>query len=92
MLKQLAIRLETTGFLKIERDTKNKRILRLKVTEKSEEYWKTRETEHAKSIAAYFKELEDDEVISLFKIMGKLEKKIRKSVPRCKKRLNKYKN
>jgi DNA-binding MarR family transcriptional regulator len=73
-VKQLATRLETTGFLKIERDTKNKRILRLKVTEKSEEYWKTRETEHAKSIAEYFKELEDSEVISLFKIMGKLEK------------------
>ena len=73
-VKQLATRLETTGFLKIERDPKNKRILRLKVTEKSAEYWQTRASEHAKSIAEYFKTLEDSEVASLFKIMNKLEK------------------
>jgi DNA-binding MarR family transcriptional regulator len=73
-VKQLATRLETTGFLKIERDPKNKRILRLKITEKSNEYWETRASEHAQSIAEYFKTLEDFEVVSLFEIMSKLEK------------------
>jgi DNA-binding MarR family transcriptional regulator len=73
-VKQVATRLETTGFLKIERDPKNKRILRLKVTEKSNEYWESRAEEHAKSIATYFKDLDDQEITLLFKIMGKLEK------------------
>lgn len=72
-VKQLATRLEKSGFIKIERDPKNKRILRLKTTEKSFEYWKKREKEHAKSIAEHFKELENEEIESLFKIMGKLE-------------------
>lgn len=72
-VKQLATRLENSGFIIIERDPKNKRILRLKTTEKSLEYWKSREEEHAKSIATYFKDLEDEEIESLFNIMGKLE-------------------
>lgn len=72
-VKQLATRLEKTGFLKIERDPKNKRILRLKLTEKSFEYWQSREEEHAKSIATYFNGLEDEEIETLFKLIGKLE-------------------
>ena len=44
------------------------------MTEKSNEYWQTRASEHAQSIAEYFKTLEDSEVASLFKIMNKLEK------------------
>ena len=73
-VKQLAVRLESEGFITIERDEKNKRILRLKVTEKSEEYWNERAEDHAKSIRSYFKDLDDDEIVSLFHIMGKLEK------------------
>lgn len=73
-VKQLATRLETTGYIKIETDKKNKRILRLKATAKTDEYWKANAAEHAKSIASYFKNLEDSEIISLFRIIGKLEK------------------
>ena len=73
-VKQLATRLETTGFLKIERDPNNKRILRLKTTQKSKEYWESKAQEHAESIGSYFKDLEDSEVASLFQIMGKLER------------------
>jgi len=73
-VKQLAVRLEAEGFIKIERDEKNKRILRLKVTEKSEEYWNEKAKDHTKSIKSYFKDLDDNEIVSLFHIMGKLEK------------------
>ena len=73
-VKQLATRLETTGFLKIERDPNNKRILRLKTTKKSEEYWESKAQEHSESIGSYFKDLEDSEVACLFQIMGKLER------------------
>ena len=73
-VKQLAIRLETTGFLKIERDPNNKRILRLKTTQKAEEYWESKAQEHSESIGSYFKDLEDSEVACLFQIMSKLER------------------
>ena len=38
-VKQLAIRLEDRGFLKIERDPDNRRILRLRTTDESRGYW-----------------------------------------------------
>jgi DNA-binding MarR family transcriptional regulator len=73
-VKQLAVRLESQGFIKIERDKNNKRILRLMPTEMANEYWAKREEDHARSIKGYFKDLNEEEVVSLFHIMGKLEK------------------
>lgn len=73
-VKQLATRLEARGFLKIERDPENKRILRLKATEECLEYWDKRTAEDMKSITSLFRGLEDGEIINLFEIMGKLEK------------------
>jgi len=73
-VKQLATRLETRGFLKIERDPENKRILRLKATEECLEYWDKRTAEDIKSITSLFRGLEDSEIKYLFEIMGKLEK------------------
>lgn len=73
-VKQLATRLEARGFLKIERDPKNKRILRLKVTDQCLEYWDTRTPEDIKSINSLFRGMEDNEIKNLFEIMAKLEK------------------
>ncbi|PKL66274.1 MAG: MarR family transcriptional regulator [Methanobacteriales archaeon HGW-Methanobacteriales-1] len=73
-VKQLATRLQDSGFLKIERDSNNKRILRLKFTEQCNKYWKKRDEEDIESITALFNVLDDEEVISLFDIMNKLEK------------------
>jgi len=73
-VKQLATRLEARGFLKIERDRENKRILRLKITNECLEYWNKRTPEDIKSITSLFKGLEDSEIKNLFQIMRKLEK------------------
>lgn len=73
-VKQLAVRLEDRGFMKIERDPNNRRILRLKTTDESREYWEKRAPEDLKSIARIFEGLEDSEIKSLFEIMVKLEK------------------
>jgi DNA-binding MarR family transcriptional regulator len=73
-VKQLAIRLEDRGFLKIERDPDNRRILRLRTTDESRGYWEKRSLEDLRSIAALFEGLEDGEVKSLFEIMIKMEK------------------
>jgi DNA-binding MarR family transcriptional regulator len=73
-VKQLATRLEARGFLKIERDPTNKRILRLKVTEECSQFWEKRTPEDIKSIKSLFQGLEDGEVKELFEIMAKLER------------------
>ena len=73
-VKQLAIRLEARGFMKIERDPDNRRILRLRTTDESMKYWEKRTPEDARSIMALFEGLEDEEVSSLFGIIMKLEK------------------
>ncbi|WJI09275.1 MarR family transcriptional regulator [Methanobacterium sp. CWC-01] len=73
-VKQLATRLEARGFLNIERDPTNKRILRLKVTEECSKFWEKRTPEDIKSIKSLFQGLEDGEVKELFEIMAKLER------------------
>jgi len=72
-VKQLAIRLENRGLLKIERDSQNRRILRLKTTEECGEFWEKRKNDDIKSITDLFKGLESDEVKMLSEIMIKLE-------------------
>jgi DNA-binding MarR family transcriptional regulator len=73
-VKQLATRLETRGFLKIQRDPENRRILRLKVTEDCLDYWEKRDPKDVETINAHFEGLENEEIKSLFEIMSKLEK------------------
>ena len=73
-VKQLASRLESRGFLKIEQDENNRRILRLKITDECRRYWESRITEDYKAISSLFKALDNSEVKSLFEIMSKLEK------------------
>ena len=73
-VKQLATRLETRGFMKIEQDPSNRRILRLKTTDESREYWEKRAKDDIKSIIALFKGLDDSEIKSLFEIIVKLER------------------
>ena len=73
-VKQLATRLEDRGFLKIERDPNNRRILRLKVTEECHIFWEKRAPEDMKTINKHFEGLTDTEIRFLFEIMAKLEK------------------
>ncbi len=73
-VKQLAIRLEARGFMKIERDPDNRRILRLRTTEECHSYWEKRAPEDIKSIITLFEGLEDNEIKFLFEIIMKLEK------------------
>lgn len=73
-VKQLATRLEKRGFLKIERDPKNRRILRLKVTEECIQFWENRGLEDMKTINSHFEGLDNEEIRNLFEIMSKMEK------------------
>lgn len=73
-VKQLANRLEEKGFLNIERDPNNKRILRLKITPECFQFWEKRTDDDLKTINKHFEGLDDEEMRSLFEIMSKMEK------------------
>lgn len=84
-VKQLAIRLKKRGFLKIERDQNNRRILRLKTTDESIEYWENRSSKDIKTITSIFEDLNDIEIKSLFEILNKLEEISEKLYTKAKK-------
>jgi DNA-binding MarR family transcriptional regulator len=72
-VKQVAAGLERRGFMTLERDEKNKRIIRLKVTDKGYELFKKREENDIKAIYSLFENLGDDEMQALFNIMAKMD-------------------
>jgi DNA-binding MarR family transcriptional regulator len=72
-VKQVAAGLEKRGFMTLERDEKNKRIIRLKVTDKGHGLFKKREENDIKALYSLFENLRDDEMKALFNIMAKME-------------------
>ena len=71
-IKQIALKLEKRGFLKIRADEKDSRILRLEVTDKSHQFWKTRVDQDDKYIAGFFKNLSETEIETFYIIMRKI--------------------
>jgi DNA-binding MarR family transcriptional regulator len=57
----------------LERDPDNRRIIRLKVTERCFAMFKKREEEDVKTILRMFENLTDDEMKALFGIIAKME-------------------
>lgn len=75
-VKQLALKLEEKGFLLIEKDEKDARALRLKLTEQSKVFWGKRQVQDDEFIAELFRQLSEDEIEAMFKGFDKLFKKI----------------
>ncbi len=71
-VKQIANQLDRKGFIKIERDERDKRRLLLKVTRKNKEYWESRAEEHERFITSLFSSLNDDEIHMWYSIIMKL--------------------
>ena len=61
-IKQIALQLQKKGFIKIERDPKDKRTWRLNVTEKNKAYWNSRAKEHEAIVRSFFASLTDTEI------------------------------
>lgn len=72
-VKQIADSMERRGFMTLERDEKNKRIIRIKVTDKCHALFKRREENDVKAMTAMFDNLTDDEMKVLFGIIAKME-------------------
>jgi len=72
---QIAAAMERRGLMKMERDEKNRRIIRLKVTEKCFDLFKRRDEADVRSVLGIFENLDDDEIKALFGIIAKLERR-----------------
>jgi len=75
-IKQIALKLQEKGFILIEKDEKDRRVLRLRLTEKNRRYWESNSDEDAVFISSLFEGLTDKEVQELYRIINKLEKNI----------------
>ena len=75
-VKQLALKLEKKGFLNIQKDDKDARALRLKLTEKSRAFWEQRQKQDEQYVEELFKDFSIDEIDATFKGFGKLFEKI----------------
>ena len=72
-VKQVAASMERRGFMVLERDPDNKRIIRLKITDKCHALFQRRNDDDKKTIASMFDNLTDDEMKALFGIIAKME-------------------
>jgi len=72
-VKQIADGMEKRGFMRLWRDEKNKRIIRMQVTDKCIALFKDREEKDVQSIFSMFENLTDEEMGALFGIIAKIE-------------------
>ncbi|MBD5639756.1 MarR family transcriptional regulator [Clostridium botulinum] len=70
--KQIAIKLEKKGFLIVNKDIKDKRVLRLTPTNKIKEYVKLREDKDHFFIEKFFNVLTKEEIKSIYESFTKL--------------------
>ena len=61
-VKQLALKLEEKGLLSLEPDDEDKRAIRLTLTEKSDNFWKSMEDESVLFLHSFFKDMTEKEL------------------------------
>jgi len=81
-VKQIALKLERRGFIKIKIDAKDSRILRLHITAKNQTFWKKRADKDIAHILDLFESLSSTELKTFHKIMQKLDKHTREQIDR----------
>jgi DNA-binding NarL/FixJ family response regulator len=72
-VNQIAAGMEWKGLLAMERDPDNKRIIRLKITDRCQAIFQQRNEKDVKTIASMFDNLTDDEMRALFSIIARVE-------------------
>lgn len=75
-VKQMALKLQKNKFLKIEKDARDRRISRLRFTDKSDAFWQKRQDESVKFLAELFSELSTEELNTMYIALNKLYNKI----------------
>ncbi len=75
-IKQIALKLQEKGFISIEKDEKDRRVLRLRLTEKNRKYWESKSNQDIEFINSLFTALTEKEIQELYYLLNKLEKSI----------------
>ena len=75
-VKQIALKLEEKGFLRLARDPRDSRALRLILTEKSNLYWENRQTEDERFLRELFAGFSPAEINALSDGIDKLHQKV----------------
>jgi len=72
-VKQVALKLEKKGFLILEKDKRDARTTRLKLTEDSYDFWEKISVEGTTFTKALFKDIDKDELEVVRKVMEKMQ-------------------
>jgi DNA-binding MarR family transcriptional regulator len=74
-VRQIADSMERRGLMEIYRDPDNRRIIRLKITDKCGALFNSRNESDTKTVLSMFDNLTDDEMKALFGIIARMEKR-----------------
>ena len=75
-IKQIALKLQEKGLISIEKDEKDRRVLRLRLTEKNRKYCESKSNQDIEFINSLFSALTEKEIQELYALLNKLEKSI----------------
>jgi len=75
-VKQIALKLQKKGFISIDKDEKDKRVLRIRLTEKNTEYWESKSTDDVAFISSLFYGLSDQEIQKLYELLNKIQNNV----------------
>jgi DNA-binding MarR family transcriptional regulator len=71
-VKQIANQLQGKGFIEFEKDPDDRRVTRLKVTDKNRRFWDSRAGEHEEVVLGLFGFLSDGEIAALHSTVNKM--------------------
>lgn len=71
--KQLALKLERKGYLRIDRDPRDARALRLSLTEECRSYWERRKDQDRDILGSLFRSVSDAELQALHASLKRLD-------------------
>lgn len=71
-VKQIALKLQEKEFLVLEKDPKDRRITRLRLTEKSATFWDRQQEEGLRLLTELFKDFTPKEIASLYEGVKKI--------------------
>lgn len=74
--KQIALKLQDKGFLRFEKDSRDRRSLRLVLTPKHREFWDARAGQDEQFVADMFSELSEQEIRAMYEGIRKIHNHI----------------
>ncbi|AFG38301.1 MarR family winged helix-turn-helix transcriptional regulator [Spirochaeta africana] len=75
-IKQLALKLERMGFVRISRDTGDSRVLRLALTERCRGYWEQRGERDATFLRQLFAGIDPQEIAAALRVLRAIEQNL----------------